>query len=115
MFDNLKRVAIHELNTLDSMYANKEEFATEDAKKYDCLMHGLKCHLTSEAMIEAEEYSQDGMSGRRGRDPMTGRYVSRETRPDMEFAEGYNRGYSEAMNQSGHHWNMPPYPMDRYR
>lgn len=112
MFENLKRVAINELNKLDNMYASKEEFSAEDAKKYDCFMHALKSQLTAEAMMDAEEYSQEGMSGRRGRDPMTGKYVSRETRPDMSYADGYSKGYSEAMNQS-RHWNMPPYP-ERY-
>ena len=121
MFENLNRVAMNELKKLDTAYASKEEFSPEDAKKYDCLMHGWKCQLTGEAMYEAEMqgYSEDqsanGMSGRRGRNPVNGRYMSMESRPDMSYADGYSRGYSEAMehmdrNQSGH---FPPY-MQRY-
>ena len=54
-FKNLRRVALSELRKLNAQYANKEEFSEGDAKKYDCLMHGLKCQLTAEAMLEAEE------------------------------------------------------------
>ena len=119
MFDNLRKVAINELNKLDTMYANKDEFTAEDAKKYDCLMHALKSHLTAEAMMDAEEYSEENMSGRMGRSPITGRYVSRDSRPDMSYAEGYSRGYSEAMSHTGNMGNsnqMPPYQYpDRYR
>ena len=93
-FKNLKRVALNELRKLNAAYANKDEFAESDAKKYDCLWHGLKCQLTSEAMMEAEE---GGMSGRRGRSPVTGRYVSRDG--GNSYADGYSRGYSEAMMQ----------------
>lgn len=117
-FKNLKRVAMSELRKLDAQYANKEEFSESDAKMYNCLMHGLKSQLTAEAMIEAEEYEggEGGMSGtrmtysgRRGRGA-DGRYVSMGANKD--YAEGYDRGYSEAMNHmgggntSGHY---PPY------
>lgn len=134
MFENLNRVVMNELKKLDTAYASKEEFSPEDAKKYDCLMHGWKCHLTAEAMYEAEMqgYSEDagnsesrGMSGRRGRNPVNGRYMSMDSRSDMSYADGYSRGYSEAMervergqNQSGHFpQNMPRYPMypERYQ
>lgn len=83
MYDNLKRVAMNELSKLDSAYANKDEFSEADAKKFECMSHGLKCLLTSTAMIEAEEYGYEngGMSGRRGRDPATGRYMSRDMGP----------------------------------
>lgn len=110
-FKNLKRVAINELKKLDAMYANKDEFSESDAKKYDCMMHGLKCQLTAEAMLEAEEYegySGDNMSGRRGR-AANGRYVSR----DDGYSQGYSRGYSEAMNQMSGHYPMMPYPPER--
>ena len=122
-FKNLKRIAIEELEKLDAAYANKSEFSQEDAKRYECMMHGLKCHLTAEAMMEAEEYSDDreqGMSGRRGRNPMNGRYVSMDG--GNSYADGYSQGYSEGMrqamehdnrNMSGH-WPPMPYP-DRYR
>ena len=104
-FKNLKRVALNELRKLDSMYADKQEFSVEDAKKYDCMMHGLKCQLTTEAMLGAEDYEMDGMSGKRGRSSVTGRYVSRDG--GQSYAEGYSQGYREGMQQSGHY---PMYP-----
>lgn len=123
-FDNLKRVAMNELKKLNAAYASKNEFEESDAKKFDCLSHGLKCLLTAEAMLEADEYEESGISGRRGRGA-DGRYVSRDgyregydrgyseamSRKvnDDPYANGFNSGYSEAMNASGH--NMPmPYP-----
>lgn len=130
MFENLNRVVMNELKKLDTAYANKEEFSPEDVKKYDCMMHGWKSQLTAEAMYEAEMqgYSDDqenNMSGRRGRNPVNGRYMSMESRSDMSYADGYSRGYSEAMdrmdrsqNQSGHFpQGMPHYPTypDKYR
>lgn len=99
-FANLKRVAIEELEKLNAAYANKNEFSEKDAEMYRCLMHGLKCQLTSEAMMEAEDYER-GMSGARGRG-MDGRYISRDMGP------GWNEG------MSGHYPYMP-YPPDRYR
>ena len=113
-FKNLKRVAMSELKRLDAKYANRDEFAKEDIECYDKLMHGLKSQLTSEAMMEAEEYEQEeNMSGRRGRSSVTGRFVSRDG--GNSYAEGYSRGYSEAMSQqremSGHYY----YPPERMR
>jgi len=107
-FENLKRVAMNELKKLDTAYAGKEEFSESDVKKFDCVAHGLKCLLTANKMIEAEEY-EDGMSGARGRSPMTGRYVSRDG-GNRSYEEGYSRGYSEAMGNSGH---FPYYPEPR--
>lgn len=115
-FKNLKRVAMNELRKLDAAYANKDEFSESDMKKYDCLMHALKSHLTSDAMLESEEYEQQdgysGYSGRRGRSQTTGRYVSRDS--GSSYADGYVRGYSEAMGQSNGgnsgHYPMGPMP-----
>ena len=107
-FKNLMRVAINEARKLDAAYANKDEFSESDMKKYDCIMHALKSHLTAEAMMQAEEYEEyDGVSGRRGRDAK-GRYVSRDSvREDhLSYADGYDRGYSEAMSRMQH---MPQY------
>lgn len=112
-FKNLKRVAINELKKLDASYANKDEFSEADSKKYDCLMHGLKCQLSSETMLESEEEYMDeyagGMSGRRGR-AANGRFVSREA--GSSYAEGYSQGYSEGMRQSGHY---PPMMDPRFK
>lgn len=101
-FKNLKRVAMNEARKLDAAYANKDEFSEADMKKYDCIMHGLKSQLTAEAMLEAEEYEEEGVSGRRGR-AENGRYVSRESGYSSEYRrghnDGYDRGFSEAMNR----------------
>lgn len=92
--------------------------SVQDLEKIDKLFHAKKSMLTAKAMEEAEEYenSEGGMSGtrmtysgRRGRGA-DGRYVSREA--SESFSDGYDRGYSEAMNRmgggntSGHY---PPY------
>ena len=113
-FNNLKRVAMSELRKLDSQYANKDQFSEADVKMYDCLMHALKCQLTACAMLEAEEYGDEesGMSGRRGRSMTTGRYISRESGENTSYADGYTRGYSEAMNQMNHGGTSGHYPME---
>ena len=116
-FKNLKRVAMNEAQKLDAAYANKDEFSESDMKKFDCIMHGLKCLLTAEAMLEAEEYETEGVSGRRGR-AANGRYVSRDSFNDG-YANGYNQGYSEAMSRSENsgmsgHYPQMPYPQRRW-
>ena len=109
-FKNLKRVAMSELKKLDASYANKDEFSESDARKYDCMMHGLKSQLAVEGMLgfeeeeHMEEYTGGMMSGRRGR-AANGRFVSRDG--GSSYAEGYSQGYSEGMRQSGH-FMMPP-------
>ena len=120
-FKNLKRVALNEARKLDAAYANKDEFSEADMKKYDCIMHALKSQLTAEAMMEAEEYENEGLSGSRGRGA-DGRYVSRSMEHDINtrsYADGYSQGYSEAMNRmentSGHYPMMPAhYDTRRY-
>lgn len=107
-FKNLKRVAMNELKKLDALYANKDEFSEGDSKKYDSLMHGLKCQLTAEAMLESEGY-EGNMSGMRGRGA-DGRYISRDS--GNSYADGYSAGYSEGMRMSGHY--PPMYPDRRY-
>lgn len=118
-FKNLKRVALNEARKLDAAYANKDEFTEGDMKKYDCIMHGLKSQLTAEAMLGSEEYSEEGVSGMRGRSPMTGRYVSRE-QESRSYNDGYEHGYSQAMREmnqnggnSGHMPMNPYYPEQR--
>ena len=106
---NLKRVAQEELEKLDAKYANLSEFTAADAEMYKCLTMALEKQMRIEQIqgeMHGEEWMDDetGMSGRRGR-AMNGRYVSRD---GVSYADGYSRGYSEAMNQSGH-WPMPPY------
>lgn len=85
----------------------------QELEKLDKLYHVKKDMLTAKAMVDAEEYENGGMSGARGRSPMTGRYVSRDG-----YDQGYSHGYSQAMNQmmnSGAGGNMkdPYYPEPR--
>ena len=104
-YNELKRVAMAELHKLDTKYsAGKEDFTPEDLKAYDCLMHGLKCHLTVCAMMEAEEEPSMMERASYGRSPRTGRYTSGR----QEYRDGFNEGYSEAMNQVSGHWPMTP-------
>lgn len=113
---NLKRVVLNELRKLDSQMANKEEFSDSEARKYDCLTHALKCHLTAEAMLEAEELGEEGVSERRGRG-VDGRYVSRlgaDSSAKTSYSDGYSRGYSEAMAQMNHDNYSGHYPVAPY-
>lgn len=63
-FKNLKRIALNEARKLDAACANKDEFSEAEMKKYDFIMHGLKCQLTAEAMLEAGGYEEEAMNGR---------------------------------------------------
>lgn len=120
-FKNLKRIAQEELEKLDAQYANKSEFTAADAEMYKCLMMALEKQMRIEQIQEemgmGEEEGMEGMSGRRGRSSVTGRYVSREG--GNSYADGYSQGYSEGMRQGGMsgHWPpmMPPYHDERYR
>lgn len=109
-FKNLKRVAQEELEKLDAQYAAKSEFTAADAEMYKCLVMALEKQMRIE-QIENEMHGggyEGGQSGRRGRGA-DGRYVSMDG--DESYAEGYSRGYSEAMAQSGHYpHNMGYYP-----
>ena len=81
------------------------EMTDKDLERADKLAHAMKSLATYKAMKEAEEeYDEGNMSGYRGRG-RNGRYVSREGA--TSYADGYSRGYSEAMRQSGHY----PMPM----
>jgi hypothetical protein len=96
---NLKRVAQEELEKLDAKYANLSEFTASDAEMYKCLAMALEKHMRIE-QIENEMHDEEyGMSGRRGRSPSTGRYISMDG--GNSYADGYSRGYSEAMSQMG--------------
>lgn len=112
----LEQKMCHELELLEQKYTNNQgELSAADVEKIDKLYHALKSMATYNAMKEAEEYEEGGMSGRRGRSPMTGRYVSRD---GGSYADGYSQGYSEAMNEmngnSGHYPPMPGYYPKRW-
>lgn len=120
----LERKLCKEIEIIESKYMNgAAEMTVQDIEKLDKIYHTLKSMATYNAMKEAEEYEQEGVSGarmtysgRRGRGA-DGRYVSRDT--GESYADGYSRGYSEAMNQmqgggnggsSGHYPPMNYYP-----
>lgn len=102
-FDLLEKEMCRELETIEQKLKAGTEMSDTDLKRVDMLAHAMKSLATYKAMKEAEEYGMDGYSGRRGRG-MDGRYVSRD--PGSSYADGYSRGYSEAMSQSGH-WPGP--------
>lgn len=104
---NLKRVAQEELEKLDAKYASQSEFTAADAEMYKCLFMALEKQLRTEQIMKemhGEEWEQEepGMSGRRPMHGVDGRFISGNS-----YAEGYSRGYSEAMNQQSGHYPMP--------
>lgn len=110
-FETLEKQMCMELEAIEQKLKGGTEMSETDLKRADMLAHAMKSLATYKAMKEAEEfeYAEDGMSGRRGR-AMNGRYVSRDG--GSSYAEGYSRGYSEAMSQQSGHWMMPP---ERFR
>lgn len=105
MFKNLERVAMKELETLDSKYEGKNEFTKDDAELFRCLSHGWKCLLTAEAMHEAKDTSMsEGMSYRnQPRNMYNGQYMSHE------IGDGWSGHY-------GPNWyNMPGYRPEERR
>ena len=104
----LEQKLCKEIELIENKYQNNAgEMAIQDVEKLDKLYHTLKSMATYNAMKEAEEYGEGGMSGRRGRGS-DGRYVSRDS--GESYSDGYERGYSEAMNHSGHRYPMGYYP-----
>lgn len=105
-FENLKRVALNEVKKLNSQYANKEEFSEADSKKYECLMHGLKCQLSVEMALEATYgYSETGnMSERRAGRGMNGQYVSRGNYDGPYGYYGYSEHYPPMMPEPRRWW-----------
>ena len=98
-FEALEKNMCMELEAIEQKMKSGTEMSTSDLEKVDKLTHAMKRLVTYKAMKEAEEYDQEeGMSGRRGRSPSTGRYISRDG--GNSYAEGYSQGYSEGMRQS---------------
>ena len=110
-----KKHLCKEIDQLEEQVARNQNMSMQDLEKLDKFYHLKKSMLTADAMEEAEEYQEEGTSGRRGRGA-NGRYVSRDG--GANYAEGYSQGYSEAMsqmtrNQSGHYPDPYYHPMDR--
>lgn len=95
-FKNIKRVAINELEKLDTAYAGKDEFTPADCEKLDKMAHGLKCLLTACAMLDSENYGMEPVH-----EPMSGNYP------------GYS-GYAYGPGYSGHYPPHPMYPERRW-
>ena len=98
-FEVLEKKMCMELTALEEKVKGSGEMSVQDLDKIDKLVHAMKSLATYNAMKEAEEYEMDGMSGRRGRSPSTGRYMSRDG--GQSYADGYSRGYAEAMRDRG--------------
>lgn len=107
----LKQVC-KEIEEIAEKIQKNQAMTEQEVTCLDKLYHLKKSMLTASAMEEAEEYegTMGGNSGRRGRSPNTGRYVSREMGASqrMSYADGYSEGYSEAMSQ------MNGYPPRRW-
>lgn len=110
-FESLEKAMCKELEILEQKFKNGSEMSVQDLDKVDKLAHAMKSLATYKAMKEAEDYEheqpEEGFSGRRGRSPMTGRYISRDG--GRSYAEGYSQGYSAAMSQMSGHY---PYPYE---
>lgn len=107
-FEALEKQMCMELEAIEQKLKSGTEMSETDLKRVDMLSHAMKSLATYKAMKEAEEeYEDGGMSGRRGR-AMNGRFVSRDG--GSSYADGYSRGYSEAMYQQSGHWPMGPWP-----
>ena len=110
---NLNQVC-KEIKTLTEQIQKNGTASEQDYKRLDLLYHLKKDILACHGMEHPEEF-EEGSSGMRGRSPMTGRYVSRES-----YDDGYKSGYSQAMREmnqnggnSGHLPMNPYYPEQR--
>ena len=119
-YDVVMKQLCKEMVQIAEQIQRNNTMSVQDLEKIDKLAHAKKSLLTAKAMEEAEEYEsgeEGGMSGarthmtysgRRGRGT-DGRYVSRDA--GESYADGYDRGYSEAMNRGNSgHYPMPYYP-----
>lgn len=121
-YEIIKKQLCKEIVEIAEGIQKNNTMSVSELEKIDKIYHTKKSMLAAKAMEEAEEYeggdgysgarmtySGNDVSGRRGRGA-DGRFVSRES-----YAEGYDRGYSEAMNKvhgdnySGH-YPIPGYP-----
>ena len=103
--EEFKRHVCKEIEQLEEQVVNNKNISMQELEKLDKFYHMKKSMLTADAMEEAEEYEQPGFSGYRGR-AANGRYVSRDG--GNSYADGYSRGYSEAMTQQRTHGGTPP-------
>ncbi len=108
-FEVIKKQLCKEVCQMAEQIQKNNTMSTQDLEKLDKIYHLKKSMLTVRAMEDSEQYIEEnqngnGMSGYRGRSPMTGRYVSRSS---DAYSDGYSRGYSEAMGQMHNPYNEP--------
>ena len=90
-FEALEKKLCQELEAIEQKVKGGAEMSVQDLEKIDKLAHAMKSLATYKAMREAEEWDEEGMSGRRGR-AMNGRYVSRDYGP-RSYDDGYSGYY----------------------
>lgn len=104
-FETLEQAMCKELEAIEQKVKTKNDMDVQDLDKIDKLAHAMKSLATYRAMVEAEEYgySDNNVSGRRGRNPVNGRYVSMDNggySSQQSFEDGYSRGYAEGRSQA---------------
>jgi hypothetical protein len=84
MYEGICEALRREMDTLEDKYSNgKTPMNSQDLEHIDKMAHALKSIATYDAMKGNSEYgSYDSYA--RGRSRMTGRYVSRDDRPDYD-------------------------------
>lgn len=100
-----------DLDDYETKIKQGQKMSNQDYAALHDIYSALAKRETYLAMKDAVGYSEDGMSGRRGRGA-DGRYVSRDS--GESYSDGYDRGYSEAMSRmggnSGHYYPQMHYP-----
>lgn len=85
-----------EVEQIAESIKKNQSISSQELERLDKFYHLKKSMLTCQAMEDSETYEEGGNSTYRGR-AMNGRYVSRNQ--NRSYSEGYEHGYSEAMNQ----------------
>lgn len=88
MFEGIYDALHTEMEHLDEKYVDGAQLSEQDLEHIDKMAHALKSLTTYEAMKGSSEY--DGGSYARGRNRMTGRYMSRDEGPERR---DYGRRY----------------------
>ena len=99
--DVIERKMCKEIEAIEEKYrANPTaEMTVQDLDRLDKLYHALKSKATYDAMKEASNYKPDENSS-----SMHGNMANIYGESDRSsYADGYSRGYSEAMSQMTRH------------
>ena len=105
-YELLEKSLCKELDEIEHGLKSGSAMTTQDLDRIDKLVHAMKSLATYKAMKDAEGYEDNNMSKS---------YTASNANRHMSYADGYSRGYAEAMNQmqrgnSGHYppWHMEP-------